>query len=299
MIQFSPAMPATTPVKANGTASMAIAVVFGSGRRRRAARGQEREIDVGDVEHRGAAQRRALPRPCSHTFRVFARCGDALPPASWSRSPKMVAFGRTGLGAGRLAAGRDAVVAENAFANIGNAACPVVARNAVRAGHHAVAAAHAFVAVVDHRADVGLDAGRLPGRPRRRPAPGNGGIACAHTRASDLPRRTSSSRAERPSSGSQRRGTSAARWFCFLQASHAFVAADALGGVGKDGSIHLYATSLCTAVGDFQPCACGSQVGFRVAQRGGHALARAGGKLPGDRRHQPAKAAPARNARSW
>ena len=125
---------------------------------------------------------------------------------------------------------------------------------------------------------------RPPGRPRRRPAPGNGGIACGQRHAEDLPPSTSSSGPRgrrRDPSGAAVQG----QVVLLLAGDHALVAADALGGIGEDGRLHLVVLLAVYDRRDFQPRLRQPGGPIRVAQRGGHPVARAGGELPGDRSH--------------
>ena len=128
-------------------------------------------------------------------------------------------LGGTGFRARRLLSGADAVVAENALADVGNRGLPLVARNAIRAGHHAIAAAHAFGAVVNHGAKI-----RLVQRPDRAGRGAGRFQAVAALLAHKClfgglpgPRSSSWPRARhRHPSGAARQP---ARWFCFLQAA--------------------------------------------------------------------------------
>ena len=153
--------------------------------------------------------------------------------------------------------GPDAVVAEDALAHVGDRRRPSRSAGCRRAGHHAVAAAHALVAVIDHRARGWSCAERPPGRPKRRPVPGSGGTACAQTRARGLRQWKSSSCAESPSSRSQRRGRSGAQMILLLAGDHALAAADALGGVGEDGRLSFGADLAIHGAGaSLQPGSC-------------------------------------------
>ena len=78
---------------------------------------------------------------------------------------------RAGFGAGGQLALRSAARSTcRTCASCGRRLVPFVGRHLERAGLHAVAAAHALVGVVNHRARARFSATRPPGRPKRRPA---------------------------------------------------------------------------------------------------------------------------------
>jgi hypothetical protein len=86
-------------------------------------------------------------------FQALVRFGQKLVPVTENRG-----LGGTGLGASGLLefTALDLVITHDAFAHIRNRLQPSIARNPIRAGHHAIAASHADRAVVNHRSFRGF-----------------------------------------------------------------------------------------------------------------------------------------------
>ena len=115
---------------------------------------------------------------------------------------------------------------------------PLVAGDAEGAGHHAVAAAQAHVAVVDHRPFRGLLQRAHRARRRRRPARGSGGTACGRSGCRASRTTVVQRSAERPSAvRSSAAGRRPRQVVDLLAGDDALLAADALGHVGEDAGL--------------------------------------------------------------
>ena len=161
--------------------------------------------------------------------------------------PKDGRFRRTGLGAGRLLSILQASVAQNALSDVGHGGVPIVSRDVVWTGHHAIAATHAFRAVVHHRTERGL---------RKRSHGANGSTSRFETMAALLTgicmvrafhyrrpvaRRQSIFRV--PVTRRIRREA-----IGLLASNRALIAADAFRGIGENCGPHLARTSFRSPV---------------------------------------------------
>ena len=164
------------------------------------------------------------------------------------------------LGTRRLAASRNPVVAENAFAHIRNRGLPLIAGNTIWARHHAVPASHALAALIY-----------------------NGSKLCLMEGADGTSRGTSRLKAVSALFADKRvlrtlnyRGPILSRktvievpparqvhgqLVLLLAGDHTLVAVVALRSIGKDGHLHLLSTLPCTAVA-ISSLAFGNHVGL-------------------------------------
>ena len=193
------------------------------------------ELDVGDVEDGRAPDLVLAP----DVVEVAVRGGlDAAAGLGQERValPEDRGLRGTGRGAGGLAelTAGEGVVAQDALADPGDGRVPLVPGHAERAGHHAVAAAHADVGVVGHGPGLGGVQGA------HRTGGGAGGIQAVPALDPDVAAPGAGDR--RPAGGAELLGPSLPRpggvvvagLVGLLAGGHALLAADAEGDVGQD-----------------------------------------------------------------